>query len=75
MGGWTLDDVGVYELTASEGGTDGVDMPGEGEGADGADDENGELSACGCSSSTGPAPAGLAVLGLVGLALVRRRQD
>jgi MYXO-CTERM domain-containing protein len=75
MGGWTLDDVGVYELTASEGGTGDIDMPGDGEGADGADDEIGEVSACGCSSSTGPGPAGLAVLGLVGLALVRRRQD
>ena len=74
MGGWTLDDIGVYELTAGGEGTGDVDLPGEGGEADAADSESGELSACGCAS-TNPAPAGLAVLGLVGLALVRRRED
>lgn len=71
MGGWNIDDVGVYELTAGGTDTGDVDLPG---GADDVAGENGELSACGCASTT-PAPAGLAVLGLVGLALVRRRQD
>ena len=74
MGGWNLDDVGVYALTASDSGPDDVDLPTDGEGGDDADGESGELSACGCASTT-PAPAGLAVLGLVGLALVRRRED
>ena len=71
MGGWNIDDVGVYQLTAGGTDTGDVDLPGD---ADDVAGENGELSACGCASTT-PAPAGLAVLGLVGLALVRRRQD
>ncbi len=76
FGGWNLDDVGVYTLTSTgstdPGGDDGVDLPDE-EGA-GADEDTAEFSACGCAS-TGPAPAGLAVLGIAGLALLRRRRE
>lgn len=74
FGGWTMDDVGVYALAASE-----IDDPddtpdGETGDRDGVDDENGEVSACACSSGR-PIPAGLAALALVGVALIRRRRD
>ena len=71
MGGWTLDDVGVYTIRAAD---SEVPAPGETGEGDPVDGEKGAITACGCAS-TSSAPSGLALLGLVGLATARRRRD
>ena len=70
MGGWTLDDVGVYTIRAT---SIDDDIASDGDDLDSVDGEGGGVTACGCAS-TGGTPAGLALLGLVGLAAARRRE-
>ncbi|HCH64353.1 MAG TPA: hypothetical protein DFR83_16225 [Deltaproteobacteria bacterium] len=89
MGGWNIDDVCLYGADAAvvepgddtgdtgDGGSSGdrdVDVPDPGsETASGASD-SGEVSGCACTTAERtPASGWLAVLGLAGLGLIRRR--
>ena len=82
MGGWNIDDVCLYGIVGEPGGDgDGDGAPGEGDGdstsfgsSEGQIPDDSKVSGC---STTGrsAAPAWLAVFGLAGLALVRRRES
>lgn len=81
FGGWTLDDVCVYGLESDGRDAEGTDGDSGTDGDDGAGVEppagdvgGGEVSACaGCSSNGSGTGGALALVGLAGLALRRRR--